>query len=243
DDPRRAPVRDAESDREALVQCPRPGKVGERRIGEKRQVHVRSGTLDLPLVARMQAAAAARPGLHALAPAPARAADAQRHAVARDLALARVEVEGIHDVGHGSCIRERGRFAHALHVGGVERELELDFHGYSSVRARQSSGKRTTSSSRRRYATPEVPPVPRLNPITRSTVVAWRKRHWRNASSRSTSFSASSYKSQCWAVLRYTSTQARHTDSLNAWRAPQSRSTHAASMAKPRRASTRMASS
>jgi hypothetical protein len=41
----------------------------------------------------------------------------------------------------------------------------------SSVLTCQSSGKRTTSSIRRRYATPDVPPVPRLKPITRSTVV------------------------------------------------------------------------
>lgn len=38
-----------------------------------------------------------------------------------------------------------------------------------------------------------APLVPRLKPIMRSTVVRWRKRHWRKLSSRSTSFSAISY--------------------------------------------------
>lgn len=61
---------------------------------------------------------------------------------------------------------------------------------YSVVRTCQSSGNSTTSSILRRYGAPLVPPVPCLKPMMRSTVVTWRKRHWRNASSRSTSSSA-----------------------------------------------------
>ncbi len=51
--------------------------------------------------------------------------------------------------------------------------------GHNSVRSAQSSGKSSTSSMRRRYCTPEVPPVPRLTPITRSTVVTWLNRQRR----------------------------------------------------------------
>ena len=86
---------------------------------------------------------------------------------------------------------ERGRARELRAFARVERELELDL-GHSAVRALQSSGNNTTSSMPRRYPTPDVPPVPRFQPMMRSTVVAWRKRHCRNASSRSTSFSASS---------------------------------------------------
>ena len=63
---------------------------------------------------------------------------------------------------------------------------------YRLVRRCQSSGNSSTSSMRRRYCTPEVPPVPRLNPMTRSTVVTWLNRQRRKQSSKSTSFSASS---------------------------------------------------
>ena len=37
----------------------------------------------------------------------------------------------------------------------------------------------TRASMRLRYSTPPVPPVPRLNPITRSTVVTWLNRQRR----------------------------------------------------------------
>ena len=43
----------------------------------------------------------------------------------------------------------------------------------------QSSGKSSTSSILRRYFTPLVPPVPRLKPMMRSTVVTWLKRQRR----------------------------------------------------------------
>jgi len=52
-----------------------------------------------------------------------------------------------------------------------------------------SSGKKRTSSARVRNATPELPPVPGLCPMIRSTVFRWRKRQSWNDSSMSTSFS------------------------------------------------------
>src|SRR6185369_3558650 len=62
-----------------------------------------------------------------------------------------------------------------------------------SVRTSRSSGNSACSSVLRRNATPAVPPVPRLKPITRSTVLTWRKRQSWKFSSRSTSFSHMSY--------------------------------------------------
>ena len=55
---------------------------------------------------------------------------------------------------------------------------------HKSVRSFQISGNSTTSSILCRQLTPPVPPVPRLTAVTRSTVVKWRKRQARNASSR-----------------------------------------------------------
>ena len=52
-------------------------------------------------------------------------------------------------------------------------------HRHNSPRKCHSSGNSSTSSIRRRYCTPEVPPVPRLKPITRSTVVTWLNRQRR----------------------------------------------------------------
>lgn len=50
---------------------------------------------------------------------------------------------------------------------------------HRSPRSFHNSGNSSTSSILRRYATPEVPPVPRLTPITRSTVVTWLNRQRR----------------------------------------------------------------
>ena len=50
---------------------------------------------------------------------------------------------------------------------------------YNSVRTCHNSGNSSTSSIRRRYATPTVPPVPRFSPMTRSTVVTWLNRQRR----------------------------------------------------------------
>lgn len=50
---------------------------------------------------------------------------------------------------------------------------------YNAVLTFHNSGNSTTSSIRLKYETPEVPPVPRFSPITRSTVVTWLKRQRR----------------------------------------------------------------
>ncbi len=50
---------------------------------------------------------------------------------------------------------------------------------YRTVLTCHNSGNSTTSSMRRKYGTPPVPPVPRLNPMTRSTVVTWLNRQRR----------------------------------------------------------------
>ena len=63
---------------------------------------------------------------------------------------------------------------------------------HSSVRNSHNSGKNARSSALLRKPTPEEPPLPRLNPMIRSTVFMWRKRHCWKRSSMSTSFSASS---------------------------------------------------
>lgn len=63
---------------------------------------------------------------------------------------------------------------------------------HSFVRSCHNSGKNGFSKTPLRYDTPADPPVPRRKPMMRSTVVTWRKRHWRIRSSRSTSSSASS---------------------------------------------------
>ena len=65
-----------------------------------------------------------------------------------------------------------------------------------SARTAYSSGKNVSSSARRRNGTPLEPPVPRLEPMVRSTVLRCRKRQSWKLSSRSTSSSHASYSVQ-----------------------------------------------
>ena len=190
--PRRAVECHAECSVQALVQGGDTAQLGERRLAEAREIQGVAVALELPFSAGVQSTGSAVPRLERLHPLPAHAAQPERHAVLREDAIGSIEVDAIHVGDRGLHGGERRRLSKTVDVRRVERELELDLHAQSSVRARQSSGKSTTSSNRLRYETPEVPPVPRLKPMTRSTVVAWRNRHWRKASSRSTSFSASS---------------------------------------------------
>ena len=69
----------------------------------------------------------------------------------------------------------------AIKINHAFRQCEHVFarQGHSSPLRCHSSGKSSTFSIRRRYSTPAVPPVPRLNPITRSTVVTWLNRQRR----------------------------------------------------------------
>ena len=55
--------------------------------------------------------------------------------------------------------------------GRLLRRLRADQGLSSDVRTSQSSGKKTLRSAFSRNGTPELPPVPRLKPITRFTVV------------------------------------------------------------------------
>ena len=73
---------------------------------------------------------------------------------------------------------ERARFA--------QRDAQI------SVLTAKSSGKKPFLSTDSRYGTPAVPPVPRLKPMIRSTVLRCAKRQRWKWYSRSTSFSASS---------------------------------------------------
>src|SRR5262249_24768249 len=124
-----------------------------------------------------------------------------------------------------------------------QKNREAIFGDQRSVRSFQISGNSTTSSILRRYPTQLVPPVPRLKPMMRSTVVTWRKRQRRNASSTSVSSSPSWYRSQCLFGSRYTASHACSTSSLGAYGCVQSRSRYVGGIAKPRRASSRSDSS
>jgi hypothetical protein len=89
-------------------------------------------------------------------------------------------------------VRQRvGVVQPACLVGEVAHELPI------SVRTAYSSGKKVSSRALRRKPTPLEPPVPRLKPMVRSTVLTWRNRHSWKFSSRSTSSSQVSYASQC----------------------------------------------
>ena len=77
-------------------------------------------------------------------------------AAKRDAATVNLLAPRIGDLGIQACLET----------------LILRSAGHSTVRTRHNSGKSSISSMRFKYATPPVPPVPRLKPITRSTVVA-----------------------------------------------------------------------
>ena len=63
-------------------------------------------------------------------------------------------------------------------IGRIQRVRLVERpHAHSRVRTLSSSGKKAFSSTLARYWTPAVPPVPVLNPITRSTVLRCPKRH------------------------------------------------------------------
>jgi len=75
---------------------------------------------------------------------------------------------------------------------------------HNSVRRDQISGNNTTSSILRRQV---MPPVSRLKPVTRSTVITWRKRHRRMAFCWSVSSSPRWYKCRCAYGSRQTCSQ------------------------------------
>src|SRR5690606_9794375 len=77
-------------------------------------------------------------------------------------------------------------------IGRVERAGFGEAGHQISVLTASSSGKNPFLSTLSRYGTPAVPPVPRLKPMIRSTVLRCPKRQRWKWYSRSTSFSASS---------------------------------------------------
>lgn len=123
-------------------------------------------------------------------PRMARRRERDRRAVSRSAqrTLARAVEQRAAAVVDGRGVLSGDDRPEAQRAGGASR-----MKAQSTVRTCHSSGNSTTSSILRRYGAPAVPP---LKPMMRSTVVTCRKRHCRNASSRSTSSSAISYRSQ-----------------------------------------------
>ena len=84
------------------------------------------------------------------------------------------------DRSHG---KREARAAGRQRISGIPRLDRVEIrpvggHGraHNTALTVSSSGKNTWSMTRARYGTPAVPPVPRLNPITRSTVLRWPNR-------------------------------------------------------------------
>lgn len=93
-----------------------------------------------------------------------------------------------------TCGNSGSRWPHQAESAITQSSSPLGTVGYRviSVRTAYSSGKKVRSRASRRKGTPLDPPVPRLNPIVRSTVLRCRKRQNWKFSSRSTSSSQAS---------------------------------------------------
>ena len=136
---------------QALVQALGVRDLGERRVREERELESRRVAVELPLLADVEAAAAAAARLERLHPARPVAAQPQRHVAPAQLALRRVEVPRRHPAAHGADSRERASGGDPGGRRRFHRELELDLAhgevGRNTARAGVLSGWRPEADS------------------------------------------------------------------------------------------------